>query len=130
MAVSPNELLGMAQELVSGNREIDFRTSANRAYYSAFHFCMNLTATLPLVPSGGRRSHERLINRLKNHQVRRATREFDLNVRMLGEVLRQAKPIRVHADYRISGNFERYKAEGLILMATKIAEIVSEIGHS
>ena len=129
MAVSPNELLLMAQELMSRNREIDFRTSANRAYYSAYHFCKDLAATLPPVASDGRGSHERSINRLKNHRVRLATRKINLNVRMLGEVLRQAKPLRVDADYRISKEFGRTEAEQMILMAVKIAEIISEIGR-
>lgn len=129
MAVSPIDLLAIAQELMGRDREIYYRSAANRAYYSAFHFCLNLAATLPKVSAGGRGSHEKLINGLKSHRVKRATRNNDLNVRMLGDVLRQAKPIRVDADYHISKEFGRTEAERMILMASKISEIISEIGR-
>lgn len=39
MAVSPKQLLEAAQELAQGNREVDFRNAASRAYCAAYHRC-------------------------------------------------------------------------------------------
>jgi len=127
MAVSPRDLLAIAQELIDREGEIDHRTAANRAYYAAFHYCSTVAASLPPPLTPGRRSHERLISKLKNHPVSKATEDFDLNVRTLGNVLDKAKPLRVHADYLIGEEFGRAKAEELIPRAEKIRDVANEL---
>ncbi len=127
MAVSPRDLLAIAQELIGREGEINHRTAANRAYYAAFHFCSTVAASLPPPLTPGRRSHERLISKLKNHPVSKATEDFDLNVRTLGNVLDKAKPLRVHADYLIGEEFGRAKAEELIPRAEKIRDVANEL---
>lgn len=127
MAVSPRDLLAIAQELIGREGEINHRTAANRAYYAAFHFCSTVAASLPPPLTPGRRSHERLISKLKNHPVSKATEDFDLNVRTLGNVVDKAKPIRVRADYRISEDFGLTKAKELILMAEEIRDVANEL---
>ena len=127
MAVSPRDLLAIAQELIGREGEINHRTAANRAYYAAFHFCSTVAASLPPPLTPGRRSHERLISKLKNHPVSKATEDFDLNVRTLGNLLAKAKPLRVHADYLIGEEFGRAKAEELIPRAEKIRDVANEL---
>ena len=128
MAVSPNDLLEMARRLLSGNEEIDFRTAANRAYYSSYHFCKPLADSLPRTRSRKRGSHERLIERLKTLRIRNASRTRDKKFRAFGYFLNIGKPLRVEADYRIDTVFGRAKAEQLILTATKIRDVISELG--
>lgn len=127
MAVSPEDLLVIAQELMGRDREINYRSAANRAYYSAFHTCLELAASLPRTHSHGRGAHEKLISRLKNHRVRRVSRGNDIRIRTLGNLPAKAKPLRVHADYRIGEEFGRAKAEELILRAEKIRDVANEL---
>lgn len=127
MAVSPVDLLAIAQELMGRDGEIYYRSAANRAYYSAYHFCRELAATLSRVSSDGRGSREKLINRLKNHQLGRVSRENDFRIRTLGNLLAKAKPLRTRADYYIGNEFGRAKAEELILRAEEIRDVVSEL---
>ena len=127
MAVSPLDLLQMARQLMSEEKEINYRSAANRAYYCAFHACTFVAASLP--QSSNRRGgpHEKLIAKLKNHPVRRPSRARDNSIRALGNFLDNGKALRVEADYRIGGEFNRNKAEELILTAVRIGEIITEI---
>ena len=38
MAVTPKSLLEAAAEISVGGREVDWRNSASRGYYAAYHF--------------------------------------------------------------------------------------------
>lgn len=129
MAVSPSDLLQIGRVLIRQDGEINHRTAANRAYYAAFHYCKTMADSLPRVPVQGRGSHERLINRLKDHQIIEASRAKDVKIRTLGNFLDRGKALRVLADYRIDEEFNSLKAEELILMASKIADIVREIAR-
>lgn len=129
MAISPKDLLVTAQELMGQDGEVSHRTAANRAYYAAFHYCNTVANSLPQVDLQGRVSHVQLIRLLKDHEIKEESRDKDVKIRTLGNFLNEAKPLREHADYRISEDFRRTKAERMILIAAKIAEIVSEIGR-
>lgn len=54
------------------------------------------------------------------------SRENDIRIRMLGNLLAKAKPLRVQADYRIGAEFGRAKAEELILRVEKIRDVIAE----
>ena len=127
MAVTPRDLLQMARQLMNEDKEINYRTAANRAYYSAFHACTLVANSL--AQSSNRRGgpHEKLIAKLKNHPVRRPSRARDNGIRAMGNLLDNGKALRVDADYRIGGEFNRNKAEELILTAARIAGTITEI---
>ena len=129
MSVSPADFLEIAQELLSEEKEIDYRSAANRAYYSAYHFCMPVADSLPHVPLRKQGTHERLIEKLKRHPIRKRSRDRDGKIRALGVYLEKGKPLRVHADYWITREFDRRKAEDLIEIAVQIRDAITEIEH-
>ena len=127
MAVSPRDLLQMARQLMSEDKEINYRTAANRAYYSAFHCCRPLAESLPQAPTRKKGSHDRLIERLKHHPIKKVSLGRDEKIRTLGFLWGRCKSLRTRADYRIGGEFNRNKAEDLIEMAVQIHGTITEI---
>jgi len=65
------EFFLLAQELMQGEREVDYRSAASRAYYSAFHACRILLKTLPNLPGSVGTSHQKVIDELLSHSDKR-----------------------------------------------------------
>lgn len=119
MAVSAEELLNLAQELIEGKTEVKFRCSASRAYYAAFHYSKPFTKGLPW-PKDAQGAHDGVIKQLTRHPK-------DEKIRNLGHLLNLGKEIRHNADYRIKNNFKKSDAGYLLSYALEIKTISLKI---
>ncbi|VAX16429.1 hypothetical protein MNBD_NITROSPINAE03-1683 [hydrothermal vent metagenome] len=122
MPVTPNDFLLSAEELIKGSREIDFRNSASRAYYSCYLECRSFAEKLPEVPTGEGGAHMKVIRKFKEHIVKDESREYDEAVRKIGYQLIQVKSLRTKADYYIDGDYSRKDAEQTIEMVKRIKD--------
>lgn len=103
---SPEELIEFAASLLETKSPSDvaIRTAVDRAYYGAYHACIEFEKALPLIgrlsqkPGG---EHENLMQRLERPDPKLHATLLTLSKR-LGASLRQLKQDRVRASYRIA----------------------------
>ena len=100
MAIAPDTLLQAAEEIGSGNREVDWRNAASRGYYAAYHRCILLAYDHPSAEPG----HSELIHRLTQPTA-------PVTRRQIGHLLQQCKRLRERADYRTMDDFEPSEAQ-------------------
>ncbi|BAO87729.1 hypothetical protein [Caballeronia cordobensis] len=105
MSIEVADLLGLAQQLSSGNSECEWRSGASRAYYAAYHKALSVAdRCLPQSPvSAGQ--HERLTDRYKAEGTKG---------KALAYMLIDLKRVRTHADYRLSSAFSQHDATDLL----------------
>lgn len=114
MAVSPKQLLEAAQELAAGNREVDFRNAASRAYYAAYHRCR------PFAQRNGLRTSNRGVHGDVIDALRTSTKPA---LKQLAQMLARCRTLRAKADYSIGGGFRRSEARTSTQQAQKILSI-------
>lgn len=103
--------------------EVECRNAASRAYYSAYHFCVDLSKRYPTINDSGVKKgvgmHEKLIQTLCEHQ--------DEQVRAVGYSLRQVKTRRVKADYKLAQTFTLQDAQFTVKSAQKLLQEIRKI---
>lgn len=102
----------LAQELAQGNREIDYRSAASRAYYGAFHACRTLLENLPDLQGYVGTSHQKVIDELLSHSNKR--------LKSLGNQLKTTRDSRQKADYQLNVIFSRHEANRVLYQVKKI----------
>jgi len=120
MPVTPNDFLMSAEELIKGSREIDFRNSASRAYYSSFLEARYFAEKLPEVPENKSGAHGKVIEKYTEHLIKEGSQGYDKTVRSIGHMLTQAKTLRTKADYYIDEDYSEKNAEQTVGVAKKI----------
>lgn len=118
MAVSPKQLLDAALELVEGNREVDFRNAASRAYYAAYHRCR------PIARNSGLRSSHRGVHSDVIDALRTASKP---RLKQLAQMLARCKALRAKADYTIDKEFRRPEAQTSTRQVQMIFTLADEI---
>jgi len=113
------DFLTSAEELMQGNREIDYRNAASRAYYFAFHFCQESLGNLPHLQGNIGTTHQRFIADLLSYP--------DKKVQSLGNQLKHIKKVRYKADYKLNKKFYRHEASRLLSSAKKISTEVENL---
>ena len=103
MAVTPKTLLEAAAEISVGGREVDWRNSASRGYYAAYHRCV----LLAYGDASAQPGHRQLIDQLVDSRA-------SVQWRQVGHLLQQCKRLRERADYRTMDNFEQADAETVL----------------
>jgi hypothetical protein len=103
MSVTPEDLLFWA-ETANASTEPDKRAIISRAYYAAFHRCLEwhgsrirFQSTFQAQNAG---EHETLIQKLLHPNLGNPNRQQQLSLE-LGRRLRDLKALRVLADYRL-----------------------------
>lgn len=117
MAVSPKQLLEAAQELAAGNREVDFRNAASRAYYAAYHRCR------PIAQRNGLRTSNRGVHSDVIDALRTSTKPA---LKQLTQMLARCRTLRAKADYSIGEGFRRSEARTSTQQAQKILSIADQ----
>lgn len=112
------DFLTSAQQIISGNQEVDYRNAVSRAYYCVFHVCKNLLEKLPNSPHQIGTSHQVLIDKLLSHP--------DERLATLGHQLSRARDCRTWADYHLSKKFPQYDARRLLTQVQNILSAVEE----
>jgi len=102
-----DDLLAIARDHAKGNKtESNWRTAANRAYYSSFHALLVWEKTLPETGDAGQAKgeHEQLIQRLCHPAKRCSTDQRQLSLWLAGR-LDSLRAVRIVADYRPDDGF-------------------------
>ena len=116
MAITPDTLLQVAQEMAAGTREVDWRSAASRAYYAAYHRCIPYAYGRASASPG----HTQMIADLTH-------RDAESSSRRAGYLLRHCKQLREQADYELTATFQwddadsALKSTGLIFDLVKTA---------
>lgn len=120
MSVTPDDFIDAAETLILNNTEMDFRNAASRAYYGAYHrsfIYAHHHLGIPADVDGG--SHYAVSESYLS--------KSDLSYRKVSILLRQAKAIRVTADYHLSVNFDENLAATALEQAKRIIESVDSL---
>jgi uncharacterized protein (UPF0332 family) len=124
MSISPDDLLSLARELANHDNEVYWRDAASRAYYSAFHWCQQISQTLPepRYDSNVKGIHDYLI---KKFQDAGGTHKNQLKA--IAFMLKEARDVRVKADYNVQVSFSKQKTGENIGYAERISQLVGLI---
>lgn len=112
MAVSPEQLLDRARELIESSDELQLREGTKTAYYAAYHLLKPLERAIqdPFGYDGG--AHAQIVSVLTNSQY--------LKAKSLGYILRDCHIRRVRADYDLSKPFGKDDARLQVELVTRI----------
>lgn len=120
--ITAKDFLDSADQIrKDASKEVDYRNSASRSFYAAFHLCRVLAEKTGNLSIGA--SHEKVIDTLKNDKSNNKTQ-----FKTFGNILRELKTIRVDADYHINEDFARSESERAIGMARKLITEIQSIG--
>ena len=102
MSVDYSDFFNLAKKLIEGTDEIDWRTSASKAYYSAYHLAQTAVDLCPDNQHLAMGSHERLSERfiLKNTTPAKS----------ISYMLTSMKRTRRTADYDMDNDFTKSDA--------------------
>jgi uncharacterized protein (UPF0332 family) len=117
--MNPHDFLEVANELVTGIREADWRSAVGRAYYAAFHVARNLFQLCGFYVPRGEQAHAYLWLRLTNSghpDVQNAG--FDLN---------HLRKMRNRADYDLDQLFDHVTAFGQVQIAGQIVQLLDSL---
>lgn len=101
-----------------------WRNAASRAYYAAFHWCQPVSQTLsePRYDSNVKGTHDYLIKKFGD-----AGGKHKNQLKAIAYMLKEAKDIRVKADYEIDTAFEKTEAAENIKYAERIYQLLQLI---
>jgi uncharacterized protein (UPF0332 family) len=120
--MTPRDLLDLADELSTDDREAAWRTSAHCAYYAAFHAARNLLTGLGFLVPTADRAHGYLWLRLQN--------SGHPDVNQAGRALDEARGVRNRADYDFVPAFTRKLATAQVALAYSIVELLEQVAES
>ncbi|HEY1860960.1 MAG TPA: HEPN domain-containing protein [Gemmataceae bacterium] len=106
------DFLTLADSLLAGGTEAEWRTAVSRAYYAAFHVARELMLDLGFAVPRGDRAHGYLWLRLSN--------SGDASIQIAGHRLKDVRGERNRADYDLANSFPRILADGNIKLARGI----------
>lgn len=106
-----SEFLTLAQLLAGNPDEASQRSAVSRAYYAAYHHCLEWHGQLPapgnnVGPEGGK--HQTLINQL-THPAPEVPSALKMKSKSLGYKLNELRLARVKADYKLQDGPETYE---------------------
>ena len=115
MAIKHSDFLAFAQAL-SADCEINLRNSISRAYYAAYHACLQIYKMDNAVDGG---LHTKLIQGLK-----KSSAPAD---RQIGYMLEQLKNQRVIADYKLLDNVSIKDKDSVLSQTEKLLTLLSTL---
>ncbi|PKD41985.1 hypothetical protein CWO84_02875 [Methylomonas sp. Kb3] len=113
MPIDKIAFLQFAQSL-SDDSEIQMRNSVSRAYYAAYHTCLDVYKTDGTAEGG---VHAKLISGLKNSP--------NINDRKVGFMLQQLKMLRTTADYHLTSTVSIKDKQTAIGQTERLIDILS-----
>jgi uncharacterized protein (UPF0332 family) len=120
--MTPRDLLDLADELSTDDREAAWRLAAHAAYYAAFHAARILMTQVGFRVPDADRAHGYLWLRLQN--------SGQPDVIEAGVALHRARGIRNQADYDFVPAFTRKLATAQVARAQGIVELLEEVADS
>lgn len=120
--MSPNDIPELANELSAGNREVDWRCAASRAYYAAFHSARLFLERLGFAVPWADQAHAYLWLRLAN------CGQLDLSV--AGKRLNDLRYKRNWADYDLDRLFAHTTAFDQVQVAMDIMRTLEAVSNT
>ena len=128
MAITPVDLMNLAQDLAKRPDEVSQRAAASKAYYFAFHTCKSLLREIRTGPELGGPSHRAVIAELTRFNSP-SNPNLNRKVNGLGYMLAQLSDLRSVADYELDEDFSEATTRMVMAGALKAEERVREIHH-
>lgn len=126
---SAQEFIEYAESVIAREQEtlnsVEIRSAVSRAYYGAYHACLQFEASLTYVGRESNRPggiHEKLIQRLGSPDSRLAE-PVKLRSRKLSALLRQSREERERADYHLDIEYSFEQAKSAVIEARKIIDL-------
>src|SRR5262249_50065845 len=117
--MTPRDLLDLADELSTDDREAAWRAATHLAYYAAFHAARALMTQAGFRVPDADRAHAYLWLRLQN------SGHPDVNA--AGANLSRARGIRNQADYDLTPGFTRRHATAQVNLAETIIDLLEQV---
>jgi uncharacterized protein (UPF0332 family) len=117
--MDPHDLLDLAEELSSDDREAAWRAAAHCAYYAAFHVARRMLTQSGFVVPKAERAHGYLWLRLQNCG--------HVDVARAGFELSEARSVRNEADYDLTPPFRLTRAAAQVARAEGIIETLEQL---
>jgi hypothetical protein len=117
--MTPRELIDLANDLCEDDREVVWRTAANRAYFAAFHAACELLEHSGFEVPDSEQAHAYLWLRLSNcgHP----------DISSTGTVLKFLRTTRNVADYKRNETFTHPQATGQVLAALRVLDLLESV---
>jgi uncharacterized protein (UPF0332 family) len=106
------------------NKEIDYRNIASRAYYFAFHCCLEFRSHTGKSDAQLKGSHDILYSSV---MALPTTDEFHKLLKSMAYMAKMMKQVRTDADYHLSTNFELIESKQQLADAKKVLEKYNQI---
>jgi uncharacterized protein (UPF0332 family) len=116
------DFLSAALRQASSGHESDWRSSASRAYYAAFHVARDLLTALGFTTPAADRAHEYLYHRLNNCGMPA--------VQQAASVLHDLRRRRNRADYDIQSSFTSQVAATAVTQANDVIRTLDAISSA
>lgn len=120
--MTPRDLLDLADELSTDDREAAWRAAAHCAYYAAFHAARDLLTQVGFGVPDADRAHGYLWLRLQN--------SGQPDVVQAGRLLNDARNARNHADYDLTRAHPRKLATLQVARAQGVIEVLEQVADS
>ena len=125
MPVSSKDLYEYASAIIKQNNvsEVMARTSISRAYYAAYHHCLNFCNhnNIAIHKDKDTRSHEALEKALE--RVNSDNQAFNNKAKNMGQKLKLAKVKRTEADYLINITVSQRRAQQYLSEVKRILSV-------
>ena len=128
---SAQEFVEYAESVVARDKSavssVEIRSAVSRAYYGAYHACLQFEASLAIVGRESNRRggiHEKLLQRLGNPDSSLSD-AIKLISRKLSALLRQSREEREHADYHLDIEYSIEQAKVAVIEARKIVDLAN-----
>lgn len=125
MTVTAEDISALAERLVDGSFEVEWRTSASRSFYAGYHRTLPLGAKFDAGVSGGK--HEALIKHLLDGAGESLAARKTLAMR-IGYKLQALRGLRVTADYELDVPFSRADAANALKLSADLSGLVGGFG--
>jgi len=128
MTIAPRDLLQFASQLINDHSEVAQRAAASRTYYGAYHLAVQVAShhQIPLGQASRNAGvHEKLIVALE--RCGGLPRAIEVNVQVLGTILRQCRDLRTEADYDIHNDFPATKATNAVGLSRQVERRTQEL---
>lgn len=120
-------------DLIFKNESIEagYRSSTNRAYYSAYHNCCVVAGNLNYKPNNKKHAnfrHQELIDKLQDYSSNNSLPQPQkTNFDKLWRLLRQVRDLRSKADYQSSISYSHHQAQDALMQSKRIGELAKKI---
>jgi uncharacterized protein (UPF0332 family) len=114
----PRDFLDLADELVIGNGEAEWRSAVSRAYYAAFHVAREFLQALGFAVPEAESAHKYLVYRINN--------AGDPQLAYIATRMDDLRRDRNIADYDLASFYPSHFAAKQVLRATDIIRVLEE----